>query len=157
MGGGREQSYIVPCKLCREMLQILRVYHTPHSVAHFFQPGRTAISSHSECRSFLHQFGLSLWWTVSYNDTMKLSSKHLKTLHDIFEDPVRSDVEWAGIESLLLALGAELSEGRGSRVRVYLNGVRAVFHRPHPQKETDKGALKSLRRFLTEADIQAEE
>ena len=94
---------------------------------------------------------------MPYNDTMKLSSKHLKTLHDIFEDPVRSDVEWAGIESLLPALGAELSEGRGSRVRVYLNGVRAVFHRPHPQKETDKGALKSLRRFLTEADIQAEE
>ena len=94
---------------------------------------------------------------MPYNDTMKLSSKHLKTLHDIFEDPVRSDFEWAGIESLLLALGAELSEGRGTRVRVYLNGVRAVFHRPHPQKETDKGALKSLRRFLTEADIQAEE
>ena len=94
---------------------------------------------------------------MSYNDTMKLSSRHLKTLRAIFEDPVRSDVEWAGIESLLLAVGAELSEGRGSRVRVYLNGVRAVFHRPHPQKETDKGALKSLRRFLTEAGIQAKE
>lgn len=94
---------------------------------------------------------------MSYNDTIKLSSRHLKTLRAIFEDPVRSDVEWAGIESLLFALGAELSEGQGSRVRVYLNGVRAVFHRPHPQKETDKGALKSLRRFLTEAGIQAKE
>lgn len=94
---------------------------------------------------------------MPYNDTMKLSSKHLKTLHAIFEDPVRSDVECAGIESLLVALAAELSKGRGSRVRVYLNGVRAVFHRPHPQKETDNGALKSLRRFLTEAGIQAEE
>jgi hypothetical protein len=25
---------------------------------------------------------------------------------------------------------------------VALNDVRAVFHRPHPQKETDKGAVK---------------
>lgn len=88
---------------------------------------------------------------------MKLSSKHLKTLRVIFEDPIRSDIEWTGIENLLLALGAELSVGRGSRVRVYLKGVRAVFHRPHPRKETEKGALKSMRRFLTEAGVQLEE
>jgi len=75
----------------------------------------------------------------------------------IFEDPVRSNVAWSDVERLLLALGAETSEGRGSRVRVYLNGVRAVFHRPHPQKETDKGALKSVRRFLAEAGIEPEE
>jgi hypothetical protein len=88
---------------------------------------------------------------------MKLSSKHLKTLRAIFEDPVRSDIEWTGIENLLLALGAELSEGRRSRVRVYLKGVRAVFHRPHPEKETEKGTLKSMRRFLTEAGFRLEE
>ncbi len=88
---------------------------------------------------------------------MKLSSKHHKTLHAVFEDPARSDVAWEDIENLLLALGAELSEGRGSRVRIYLGGVRAVFHRPHPRKETDKGALKSMRRFLSEAGIQPEE
>ncbi len=34
-------------------------------------------------------------------------------------------------------MGAEITEGRGSRVRVALKGVRAVFHRPHPEKETD--------------------
>ncbi|PTM12642.1 MAG: hexulose-6-phosphate synthase [Bacteroidetes bacterium] len=86
---------------------------------------------------------------------MRLSSKHRKTLQTIFDNPVRSDVEWKKIESLLTALGGELSEGRGSRIRVALNNVRAVFHRPHPQKETDKGALKSVRRFLKEAGITA--
>lgn len=86
---------------------------------------------------------------------MRLSSKHRKTLQTIFDNPVRSDVEWKKIESLLTALGGELSEGRGSRIRVALNNVRAVFHRPHPQKETDKGALKSVRRFLQEAGIKA--
>jgi len=34
-----------------------------------------------------------------------------------------------------------------------LNGVRAVFHRPHPKKETDKGAIVSMRRFLLEAGV----
>lgn len=88
---------------------------------------------------------------------MKLGSKHRKTLRAVFEDPVRSDVAWADVEKLFGAVGAEVSEGRGSRVRVYLNGVRAVFHRPHPRKETDKGALKSVRRFLVEAGIEPEE
>ncbi len=85
---------------------------------------------------------------------MKLSSKQTKTIGAIFEEPIRSDVEWTDIETLLRGLGAELSEGRGSRIRVYLRGVRAVFHRPHPRKVTDKGALKSVRRFLTEAGIE---
>jgi len=39
-------------------------------------------------------------------------------------------------------------------VRIVLNGVRAVFHRPHPQKETDKGALVSMRRFLINAGVK---
>ena len=85
---------------------------------------------------------------------MALSNRHQKTLNAIFENPVRSDVAWNDVENLLKALGAEIGEGKGSRVRIYLNDVRAVFHRPHPKKETDKGALKSMRRFLTEAGVK---
>ena len=88
---------------------------------------------------------------------MGLNKKQRKTLQSIFDNPVRSDVAWSDVERLLIALGAEVSEGRGSRVRIALSGVRSVFHRPHPQKETDKGALKSVRRFLTEAGVAPEE
>ena len=88
---------------------------------------------------------------------MKLSSKHRRTLRALFEDPVRSNVKWTDIEKLLRALGAELTEGSGSRVRIYLSGVRAVFHRPHPEPDTDKGALKSMRRFLSQAGVEPEE
>jgi len=88
---------------------------------------------------------------------MKLGTAHRKTLQTLFEDPARSNIPWTDVEKLLLALGADLSEGRGSRVRVFLNGVRAVFHRPHPRKETDKGAVKSVRRFLIEAGFKPEE
>lgn len=85
---------------------------------------------------------------------MALSKKHRQTLERVFQDPARSDIKWDDIEKLLIALGAEVSEGKGSRVRIYLNEVRAVFHRPHPQKETDKGALRSLRRFFNEAGVK---
>jgi len=85
---------------------------------------------------------------------MSLSRKHRNTLNAIFADPLRANVPWRDIEKLLIALGSEISEGRGSRIRIALNGIRAVFHRPHPQKETDKGALKSMRRFLTEAGVK---
>lgn len=83
-----------------------------------------------------------------------MASKHQKTLALIFEGPVRSDVNWADIIALLRHINAEVSEGKGSRVRIALNGIRAVFHRPHPSKETDKGALKSMRRFLVEAGVK---
>ena len=79
--------------------------------------------------------------------------RHRRTLEVIFAEPVRANVPWADVEALFVSTGAEVLEGRGSRVRVSLNGVDAVFHRPHPQKETDKGALKSVRRFLREAGI----
>jgi hypothetical protein len=80
--------------------------------------------------------------------------KHDKTLQAIFADPVRAGIRWSDVESLLIHLGAEVSEGEGSRIRVALNGVRAVFHRPHPRKETDKGAVCSMRRFLAEAGVR---
>ena len=83
-----------------------------------------------------------------------MNKKHQKILDKIFQNPICSDVAWDDIENLLLALGAELSEGKGSRVRIALNGIRTVLHRPHPQKETDKGALQSMRRFLKEAGVR---
>jgi xanthine dehydrogenase iron-sulfur cluster and FAD-binding subunit A len=85
---------------------------------------------------------------------LRLSKKHKRTLDAIFETPIRTDVAWEDIISLLTAVGAEISEGRGSRVRIALGGIRAVFHRPHPAKETDKGALRSMRRFLSEAGVR---
>jgi len=82
-----------------------------------------------------------------------MSKKHRRTLAAIFAEPVRANVNWIAIEAMLAAYGAEISEGEGSRVRIALNGVRAVFHRPHPRKETNKGVLRSMRRFLTEAGM----
>jgi len=83
-----------------------------------------------------------------------MNKKQRQTLDRIFDKPERSDILWNDIESLFKALGADISEGRGSRVRVALKGVRAVFHRPHPQRLTNKSTLRSVRRFLLETGVK---
>lgn len=83
-----------------------------------------------------------------------MNTKHQRTLEAIFTTPVLSNILWSDIVTLLQSLGASISEGRGSRIRIELNGNDAVFHRPHPQKETDKGAVASMRRFLETAGVQ---
>jgi len=82
-----------------------------------------------------------------------MNKKQRQTLNRILEKPERSDIPWSNIESLFIALGAEISEGRGSRVRVALKDVKAVFHRPYPDRVTEKGAVKSVGRFLKEAGV----
>lgn len=84
---------------------------------------------------------------------MVVNTKQKNTLATVFERPVRSDISWLDIENLLSGLGATITEGRGSRVRVALNGVKAEFHRSHPERITDRGQAASLRRFLEEAGV----
>ena len=88
---------------------------------------------------------------------MALGGKHRRALRTVFAEPTRANVAWSDVEALFAALGADVTEGRGSRVRVHLNGVRAVFHRPHPRPELHKSALRSVRRFLRTAGIEPEE
>lgn len=86
-----------------------------------------------------------------------MNKKQRQTLTAIYTLPIRSDIKWTDVESLFKALGAEVSQGRGSRVRVFLNGVKAVFHEPHPERETNKGAVKAVKEFLINAGIQPED
>jgi hypothetical protein len=83
-----------------------------------------------------------------------MNSKNRKTLEAIFKKPVQAGILWSDIEMLFIALGGVISEGAGSRVRVKVKDIRAVFHRPHPQKTTDKGAINSVRRFLENTGVR---
>ena len=97
----------------------------------------------------LLQYQLVVPW-----DTVLSNRKHVTTLQSIFAQPVLASIRWSDIETLVRSLGGDLEEGSGSRVRMELNGVRAVFHRPHPAPTTDKGTVKSVRRFLVVAGVQ---
>ena len=83
-----------------------------------------------------------------------MNNRHKKTYEEIYINPIKSDINWLDIEALFIALGAKITESNGSRVRVELNGERAVFHRPHPERVTDKGAIKSVRKFLENAEVK---
>jgi len=76
-----------------------------------------------------------------------LCIRNQETLRAIFSSPVASSIIWSGIEKSFIASGCKITEGRDSRVRVMKNGVFAVFHRPLPEKETNKGAVISVRRL----------
>ena len=84
-----------------------------------------------------------------------MHAKHRRTRAAVFTDPIPANIKWRDIEALFVALGAELIEGRGSRVTVLLQGARATFHRPHPRPDTDKGAVRAVRRFLAQAGVRA--
>jgi hypothetical protein len=71
----------------------------------------------------------------------ELNTRQRQTLIDVFERPTRSDIDWRRIEALLAALGAVITEGRGSGLR----GVQANFHRPHPQREAKTWAVEPAR------------
>ena len=61
-----------------------------------------------------------------------MTGKQRKTLTAVFRDPVSGTIEWAALEGLLIAAGARVIEGRGSRVRFEKAGEVETFHRPHP-------------------------
>lgn len=86
-----------------------------------------------------------------------MHGRHRQTLNRIYAEPTPADLRWTDIETLLRSLGAEISEGSGSRVRVALNGVRAVFHRPHPSPSAKRGAVRSVRDLLQAAGVRPSE
>lgn len=82
-----------------------------------------------------------------------LNNRQRATLQAIFSRPTRANIRWGDVQSLLLALGVELSEGRGSRIRLHSEGVAMVLHKPHPRPEMVKGAVEDLRDFLSRAGL----
>ena len=86
--------------------------------------------------------------TASKRYTNVVNSKQRRTLAAIFTEPVSGTIEWAAIESLLLAAGARLIQGRGSRVRFEKDGEVETFHRLHPAKEAKRYQVRAARAFL---------
>ena len=80
--------------------------------------------------------------------------RHDDTLVAVFAVPTRANIAWRAIESMLCHFGAEMTEGRGARVRFELNGMKASFHRPHPANEAGKAMVEDVREFLVRAGVE---
>jgi hypothetical protein len=82
-----------------------------------------------------------------------MSSRHERTLADVFHAPSKANIAWSDIEAMFRNAGAVVEERAGSRVAVKLNDVRAVFHRPHPEKEASRWTVETVRAFCREAGL----
>ena len=83
-----------------------------------------------------------------------MNSRQAKTLRAVFTDPVPGTIPWVNVERLLIAVGCEVLEGAGSRVRFSMEGVVASFHRPHPDKEAKRYQIRDAREFLIKIGVQ---
>jgi len=77
-----------------------------------------------------------------------MNSKHAKVLKAIFTDPVSGTIAWNSVEALLVAVGCEVIEGNGSRVRFDRDGEVETFHRRHPAKEAKRYQIRAARTYL---------
>lgn len=83
-----------------------------------------------------------------------MKRKNQRVLDLIFARPVSANIRWYDIEVLFVELGGQIEQREGSRVLVRLFGERRVFHRPHPEPTTDKGAVVSVRKWLEENGVE---
>lgn len=82
-----------------------------------------------------------------------MNKKQRKTYDAIFATPIRRNIIWDDVLSLVEALGGTVIQGNGSRVRFSLNGIALNIHSPYPQKELKRYQVKDVRTFLIKAEI----
>ena len=71
----------------------------------------------------------------------------------IFDQPIRRNIVWNDVVSLIKSLGGTVTQGDGSRVRFDLNDISLNIHSPHPQKELKRYQVKAVREFLINAGV----
>ena len=77
-----------------------------------------------------------------------MNTKHRKTLIAIFAKPTSSSVVFSDIEALLVALGGQVHEREGSRIKVTIKEEQWRCHRPHPGKEAKRYQVEEIRELL---------
>lgn len=82
-----------------------------------------------------------------------MNAKHHRTLKAIFAKPTQGGIIFSDIEALVIALGGQVLEREGSRVKMVLRGEQWHCHRPHPGKEARKYQVEDARELLERAGI----
>ena len=82
-----------------------------------------------------------------------MSRHHANLIRTIFHDPPSGNVHWRDVESLLRHVGATLESISGARVRVKLNRMESILHRPHHGNTLDASALLHLRGCLARGGV----
>lgn len=77
-----------------------------------------------------------------------VNTKHRKTLRAIFAKPTSPSIVFTDIEALLVALGGQVHEREGSRVKITIKNEQWRCHRPHPGKEAKRYQVEEVRELL---------
>ena len=72
----------------------------------------------------------------------------------LFSRPTKTNIKWVDIESLMMAVGATVKEGEGSRIRINKGLHVLTAHRPHPGKEARPYQVVDARIFLETLGIK---
>lgn len=82
-----------------------------------------------------------------------MNRKQRNTYDGIFAQPIRRNIVWNDVVSLIKAVGGTVTQGDGSRVRFDLNDISLNIHSLHPQTELKKYQVKAVREFLRNARV----
>ncbi|MGK7930699.1 MAG: type II toxin-antitoxin system HicA family toxin [Microcystaceae cyanobacterium] len=82
-----------------------------------------------------------------------MNKKQRKIYDALFAEPIRRNILWDDVVSLIKAIGGTVTQGNGSRVRFDINDISLNIHSPHPQKELKRYQIKAIREFLIKAGI----
>jgi hypothetical protein len=82
-----------------------------------------------------------------------MSRHHANLIRTIFHDPPSHNVHWRDIESLLKHVGAAIEPLSGARVRVQIERVEGVLHRPHHSNVIGTSTLLQVRELLGRAGV----
>lgn len=83
-----------------------------------------------------------------------MNTRHRKTLRTIFAKPTSATIVFADIEALLVALGGEVHEREGSRVKIIIANEQWRCHRPHPGKEAKRYQVEEIRELLERIGVR---
>jgi hypothetical protein len=86
-------------------------------------------------------------------ERVTMSHKHESLIRTLFHDPISGNIHWREVESLLHHVGANVEQLSGARIRVTLNGVEGILHRPHHSNTLDRSGVKHVREYLARARI----
>lgn len=73
-----------------------------------------------------------------------MNKRHQKTLASIFAVPTAASLKFGDIENLMLALGAKVIEGNGSRVAFEMKKQRLFFASAPSRKRSEKISGRSI-------------
>ena len=71
-----------------------------------------------------------------------------KLLDKFLQIPIRSDLTYKELETLLIKFGFEKIEGSGSRVKFFRGNIPIMIHKPHPGNILKRYVVKQLQDIL---------